>query len=90
MISQKDESSCLLLASGSCFCLSNFIPSHFAERNNKSLSAPFGPIGSESQTHVHSEVLLNFLIGREGKRINSFLSHGKTIETPKNNKNLKS
>ena len=80
----------MLLVVGSLVCLSNFIPSHFAERNNKFLSAPFGPIGSESQTHVHSEVLLNFPIGREGKRINSFSSHGKIIETPKNNKNLKS
>ena len=80
----------MLLVVGSLVCLSNFITSHFAERNNKSLSAPFGPIGSESQTHVHSEVLLNFPIGREGKKLNSFLSHGKIIETQKNKKNLKS
>ena len=78
------------LISSSCFCLSNFYPSQFTERNNNFLSAQFGPIGRELQTHVHSEVLLNFPIGGEVKRINSFLSHGIIIATPKNNKNLKS
>ena len=82
---QKNESSCLLLIFSCSFCLSNFYPSNFAERIYNFISAQFWPMGNESQTHVHSEVLLNFPIGRESKRINSFLSHGKIIETPKNN-----
>ena len=79
----RKESSCLLLISGSSICFSTFYPSHFAERTYTFISAQFGPIGSESQTHVHSEVLLNFPIGREGKRINFFYLTEKLLKLQK-------
>ena len=66
----------------SCVSLNLFRPTSLRETINSSL-AQFGPIGRESQTHVHSEGLLNFPIGREGKRIISFLSHRKIFDTPK-------
>ena len=80
---QKKGSSCLLLISSCSFCLSNFYPSHFAEGNNKILSAQFGPIGSETQTHAHSEMLLNFLLAEKARELTLFYLTEKLLKLQK-------